>query len=349
MDSEPSSLRLPPIQFRPVLKNYIWGGRNLASVLGRKLPDGSIAESWEISDHPHGETKVDSGPRKGSSLTELVREAGPGLLGARNLDSLERGRFPLLIKLLDANDWLSVQVHPTDEYSLEHEGDLGKTEMWIVLDAKPGAEVLLGFDRDVTAQEFSDLAARGATDQVLHRVKAQAGDVFFVPAGRIHAIGPGLVLAEIQQTSDVTYRVFDWNRSQEDGRKLHLAPALEVVDFSDLRPGPVQPVALEPDEPGDPGCEDPAVRSELLVECPYFRTERIRLDAGGVHRGRLNGATFEIWGATSGSACLQSGHGTINLPAVSWALLPANLGRFEVRPTGEGPAELLRVLTPCRA
>ena len=336
MDPETAPSRLSPVQFRPVLKHYVWGGRRFEEFLGRSLPEGPTAESWEISDHPNGETPIAAGPWAGSLLRDLQRRYGPALVGARNLDALDRKCFPLLIKLLDANDWLSVQVHPADDFALEHEADRGKTEMWVVLHAEPDAEILLGFDRLADKQEFSRLAKAGETNRALHRVSARAGDVFFVPAGRIHAIGPGLVLAEIQQASDVTYRVFDWNRSPTDDRPLHFEQALAVTDFSDVRPGPVEPVVLE----------EGARHRELLVECPYFRAERLRLRLPSEYGGRCNGATFEIWGAISGQARLEWRDGGLDLTPVSWVLLPANLGSFKIRPVGENPAQLLRVLTP---
>ncbi|MFQ5528608.1 MAG: type I phosphomannose isomerase catalytic subunit [Thermoanaerobaculia bacterium] len=322
---------LYPLRFQPVLKDYVWGGRELAR-LGRVLPDGPIAESWEISDHPHGQTVVEGGALDGATLGDLVASHGPALVGDRNARALERGRFPLLIKLLDAREWLSVQVHPSDRQAGEHAGDLGKTEMWIVLGAEPDAEIILGFAKPTSRREFKAALEAGELEALLHRVPARAGDVFFVPAGTLHAIGPGLLLAEIQQTSDVTYRVHDWGRDGPS-RELHVDEALEVIDFSIVRPGAVEPVGVE---------ESPTER-ELLASCPYFRTERVRLH-GSAYRGRCDHSTFEIWALFTGSAELSSSAGEVSLEPVSWLLLPADLGNFEVRSGTD--AELVRVLTP---
>ncbi|MCP4201039.1 MAG: mannose-6-phosphate isomerase [bacterium] len=320
-----------------MLKDYVWGGRDLERLLGRNLPEGTIAESWEISDHPNGETAVTGGAWEGATIRELLRAYGPRLVGSRNRSAVDRDRFPLLIKLLDANEWLSVQVHPGDAYARKHEDDLGKTEMWVVLHAAPDAEIILGFDRPTNIGALAEALERDELETLLQRVPARQGDVFFVPAGTVHAIGPGLVLAEIQQTSDVTYRVYDWGRqdSSDQGRSLRLERALEVTNFESVRPGTVEPEQLEAG----------AATRELLVDCPYFRTERLRLDTAG-YRAECDGSTFEIWGALSGTATISSRRGAVDLESVSWALLPADLGAFEVR--SEARAELLRVSTPPR-
>ena len=335
MVTESALAPLGPLRFRPILKDYIWGGRELERLLGRRLPGGTIAESWEISDHPNGETPVVGGPWDGATLRQLLNTYGTRLVGRRNQAAVDRERFPLLIKLLDADQWLSVQVHPDDDYARSREGDLGKTEMWVVLHARPNAEIILGFDRPADAQELRAALNRGQLESVLHRVPARQGDVFLVPAGTIHAIGPGLVLAEIQQASDVTYRLHDWGRKDTDGksRPLHLEQALEVADFRSVRPGAIRPAPLA----------GGAAERELLVDCPYFRTERLRLD-GPAYQADCDGATFEIWALLSGTATIDSGRGSIDLEPVSWTLLPADLGPFEVRSSAR--AELLRVSTP---
>lgn len=335
----PKTCPLPPLRFRPVLKDYVWGGRGLEEVLGRSLPAGNIAESWEISDHPDGETIVSEGPFAGRKLSAILSDFGEELLGSRNSDSdpLRPRRFPLLVKILDANEWLSVQVHPDDSYALKHEDDLGKTEMWVVLHAQPGAEIILGFSRKMDHNRFSDHLGSATVEDALHHLPARAGDVFYVRPGLIHAIGPGLILAEIQQTSNVTYRVHDWNRGNESGagRELHLDRALEVIDFDSLRPGPVEasPMAV----PGH----------ELLVECAHFRVERLRLENDRTvnrWRGNCVGSTFEIWGLIQGTADLVWEGGVEELEPVSWLLLPACLGEFHVKT--RGTAQLLRAFIP---
>jgi mannose-6-phosphate isomerase len=319
-----------PLTFRPVFKDYPWGGRNLATRLGRELPDGIIAESWEIAAHPNGASTVANGPLAGLALPEVQARWGIDLVGMRNSDALARGRFPLLVKLLDANQWLSVQVHPHDGYAQEHDGEFGKTEMWVVLYAEPGAELVYGFETKTDRATFAQMVTANETGAALHHVPVEAGDVIFVPAGAIHALGPGIIIAEIQQNSDATYRIYDWGRP----RPLHIDKALDVLDWSLVRPEPYTPVRLEAD----------GYTRELIGECEYFRTERMRLDAARTLPGRCDGSTYEVWGVLQGEAELGWRGEPVRLDAVSWALLPAALGEFEVR-AGAG-SELLRVITP---
>ncbi len=319
-----------PLTFDPVFKDYPWGGRALETRLGRTLPDGIVAESWEIAAHPNGSSRVNAGPLAGRTLPEVLEEWGTDLVGKRSAAALAQGRFPLLVKLLDANRWLSVQVHPNDAYALAHEGDLGKTEMWVVLAAEPGAELIYGFQAGVDRASFARAVEAGESERWLHRLPVRAGDVIFVPAGAIHALGPGILVAEIQENSDTTYRIYDWGRP----RPLHIAQALDVLDFQLVEPGVVtpQPVAGAP------------VRTEVIGECAYFRTERLHLAAGDQYTGVCDGATFEIWGVMQGSVALAWEGDPLRLDAVSWVLLPAALGEFSVR----APADsvLLRVIRP---
>ncbi len=328
---------LYPLRFRPVYRNYIWGGRNLERVLGRPLPPGRVAESWEISAHPHGQTPVANGPLAGTLLGDLVARFGTELVGHRNGRELAMGRFPLLVKLLDANRWLSVQVHPDDEYALAHEGDLGKTEMWVVLHAEPGAELILGLRRGVDREAFQRALAEGQIEACLHRLPVHQGDVIFVPAGTVHALGPGLIVAEIQQASDATYRLYDWGRVGDDGRPrpLHIPKALEVIDWSQVEPGPVRPQPL---------ATGPGHRAELLVRCPHFQTERWQVQPGHPISAETDGSTFQIWGLLSGQAQIRWAGEPVPLESVSWALIPASLGPFTLEPVA--PSVLLRVFTP---
>lgn len=336
LSAGPSAV-LSPLRFSPVLKPYTWGGRKLETLLGRELPPGVTAESWEISAHPNGPTRVAAGPHAGATLEVLVERFGLDLVGRRNADVLDGGRFPLLVKVLDAAEWLSVQVHP-DDAAAAREGDRGKTEMWVVLQADDGAELIQGFEPGVDREGFAAAIAAGEAEGLLHRVPVQAGDVFFLRPGVVHALGPGVLLAEIQQSSDVTYRVFDWNRNQKE-RPLHLERALEILDFGAVRPGPVQPAPSEPgDTSGEPG------QIEVLASCRYFETQRLRLTGGDVWRGACDGETFEIWGVIEGAATVGGGDGEERLTAVDWALLPAALGEFQLR--ANEPATLLRVFTP---
>ncbi len=217
-----------PLTFDPVFRDYIWGGRNLETLFGRRLPPGIVAESWEISGHPSSPTRVNAGPLAGLTLPQVQERLGERLVGVRSGWATSRGRFPLLVKLLDANRPLSVQVHPPDDYALEHEGDLGKTEMWYVLHARPGAELIYGLAHETTPTEFRAALEAGELESLLHRLPVRVGDVIFIPTGMLHALLEGIVVAEIQQNSDTTYRVYDWGRVGADGkpRPLHVDKAL---------------------------------------------------------------------------------------------------------------------------
>ncbi len=322
--------KLYPMLFEPVLKEYLWGGRNLAR-LGRKLPaEGVVAESWEIAGHEDGTTVVANGPYAGQLLTQVQAELGLDLVGTRNAWAEARGKFPLLIKLLDAAEPLSVQVHPDDDYALAHEGnELGKTEMWVVLEAQPGAELILGVRAGTSREALHEALLRGQPEPYLQRIKVQAGDHFCVPAGTLHAILGGLIIAEIQQNSNTTYRVFDWNRSGADGkpRPLHIEKALDVIDFAAVDAGGTPPRLVEQGE---------GWTRRLLCRNHYFITERVELDAGAVYQGKCDGSTLEIWGVVRGGAVV----GGVPLDAIGFVLLPAALGEFTV--TSPRGATLLR-------
>lgn len=322
---------LYPLTFDPVFKDYPWGGRNLAAHLGRSLPDGIVAESWEIAAHPNGSCTVNAGPLKGSTLPEVQALLGAALLGDYNQPAIEQGSFPLLVKLLDANRWLSVQVHPDDRYGLAHEGEPGKTELWVVLHAEPGAELIYGFAPGMTHDRYAAVAGTEACVDKLQRLPVQTGDVFFVPAGTIHALGPGILVAEIQQNSDTTYRIWDWGRS----RPLHLDKALDVLNFAQAEPAPVLPLLLLDEE---------GLRVERLACCTYFETERITLPAGHEFFGQCDGSTFEIWAVLQGEATFESDADPVTLHGVEWVLLPADMGDFVV--SAHRPSVLLRVVTP---
>ncbi len=331
-------LTLYPLTFAPVFKAYTWGGRKLGSVLDRDIPTGKVAESWEVSAHPNGPTVVLEGEHAGRSLAELLEQYGTRLVGRRNRTAVDRRRFPLLIKFLDANEWLSVQVHPSDDYALEMENDLGKTEMWVVLQADPGAELILGFDGPTDRAALERAVSEDRLVTLLHRSTPRTGDVFFVPAGTIHALGPGLLLAEIQQNSDTTYRVYDWGRDPggSQPRPLHLTQALAVTDLETVRPGAVVPEIHRRD-----GRE-----VEILASCPHFQTERLALAAGESYSGRCDGETLELWCALTGGVELEWSGEPVACPAVHWVLLPAELGRFDLRAVDD--STLLRVFTPIR-
>jgi mannose-6-phosphate isomerase len=335
---EPMNNEIYPLQFAPTFKDYPWGGRNLERVLGRTIPDGVVAESWDISAHPNGQTTVANGPLQGLTLQEVQEKLGQDLVGSRNQRALELGKFPLLIKLLDANRWLSVQVHPDDAYALANEGEYGKTEMWVVLHAEPGAEIIYGLKQGVDREAFQQAVAEDRSLDLLHRITVAPGAVIFVPAGAVHALGPGVIVAEIQQNSDTTYRIYDWGRMGNDGkpRPLHVEQALAVIDWTQVEPGPVTPRLLSHGSRG--------IHQEVIAESEYFRTERFHLSPGSSYRDRCAGESFQIWGVMAGRATVEWDGEPITLEPLSWVLLPAALGNFQVK--AEAESTLLRVLTP---
>jgi mannose-6-phosphate isomerase len=328
-----------PLIFTPVFRDYLWGGRNLAIQLGRALPPGIVAESWEISGHPSSPTPIENGPLAGQTLPQALNLLGLDLVGQRSQAMLARDKFPLLIKLLDANHPLSVQVHPDDTYAHTHEnGELGKTEMWYILYAQPGAQIIYGLKPGVTPVTFKQAFEAGQLENYLHHLPVKAGDTIFVPSGSVHALMEGLLLAEIQQNSDTTYRVYDWNRVDASGqpRPLHLDKALEVINFAQVEPGPAEPHLL---------AEDDILRRQLLVTCPYFTVEKITFkQTGASFSGQADGRTFEIWGAMTGQGQVTWAGAPLDLAAVRFALLPATLGDFKL--TAAAPSEFLRVYVP---
>ena len=321
---------LYPLTFTPVLKDYIWGGRNLEHLFGRSLPPGRIAESWDIAAHEDGTTVADNGRFANKTLTELQAELGLDLIGRNCAWAYERGKFPLLIKLLDAQQHLSVQVHPDDDYAQKHEGnELGKTEMWVVLHAEPDAAVILGVKAGTTPELFRQAIAGGRLEPYLHHIPVQAGDVVCVPAGSLHAILGGLVIAEIQQNSNTTYRVYDWNRLQNgQPRPLHVDKALDVINFEQVEPGLCQPELI---------ADDGQVRRYQLCHNRYFVTERVEMAAEALFQGRCDGSSLEIWGVIAGDVVINE----VALTAVRFTLLPAALGDFQVT-AGKNGAHLLR-------
>jgi mannose-6-phosphate isomerase len=327
-----------PLTFEPVFRDYIWGGRNLETRFGRKLPPGIVAESWEISGHPSSPTVVDSGPLAGLTLPEVQARLGDRLVGTRSRWATDRKKFPLLVKLLDANRRLSVQVHPPDAYALENEGgELGKTEMWYVLYAAPGTELIYGLSRPTTPEAFRAALQHGTLSDLLHRLPIKAGDAIYVPTGTIHALLEGAVVAEIQQNSDTTYRVYDWGRVGADGkpRPLHIDKALDVTNLNLVRP-----TAYTPDVVWDKG----GVRRAEISRCRYFVVEEVKLDGGAAYEGHTDGTTFEIWGCVAGQAEVGWAGEGLSIAAVRFVLLPAALGAFAVR--AQGPATLLRAYVP---
>lgn len=224
---------LYPLKFKPILKEKIWGGQNLKSTLNKNIPgDKKIGESWEISGVDDNISIVENGFLAENELNELIEIYMGDLVGDRIFDQFGN-EFPLLIKFIDANDTLSIQVHPDDELAMQRHNSNGKTEMWYIISTEKGAELISGFNHEMDKNHYLHHLKNNEIPKILNHEKVKSGDVFFIPAGRVHAIGSGIVLAEIQQTSDITYRIYDWNRKDEAGnsRELHTEEALDAIDF----------------------------------------------------------------------------------------------------------------------
>ncbi len=328
---------MDPLTFEPYLRPQVWGGRRLAE-LGKALPPGTFGEAWEISAHPHHVSLVAEGPLRGRSLAELWAAMPRALYGSHRTPPT---RFPLLVKFLDCEQLLSVQVHPTDELARELAVDeAGKTEAWIVLAAGPEARIYAGLKPGVSRQQLVEQLRDVGIADCLHSFRPKAGDCLFLPAGTVHAVGGGVLMAEIQQSSDATFRLFDWNRSGADGRArpLHVEQALLAIDW---QIGPVNP--LEP----QPLAGLPAgVEGEELLRCRHFELDRYRPSAA--FRQPLAGQ-LSLWLVLEGSAhlsCDATGYGRTFQRGES-LLIPADAAPLDWEPMPGRPAPtLLAVRVP---
>jgi mannose-6-phosphate isomerase len=322
---------LPPLTFEPILKRIRWGGRRLGTLLHKPIGESQdYAESWEVADHADGQSHVASGPLVGQSLATLMLHHRGELLGRH----AEAKQFPLLIKFLDANDWLSLQVHPDDLLAKKYDaGENGKTEAWVILDALPNSQICAGLKHGVTSAQLRESLTAGSVEQCLNLISVKPGDCIFVPAGTVHALGPGIVLAEIQQQSNLTFRLFDWGRVDASGkpRPIHVEESIACTDF---RRGPVsavQPIQL---------C-DSSHACEELVCCDYFVIRRHRFpDPVRI----VTGDRFRILMSLQGNAVVKSRYGSAALRMGSTVLLPACSGETSLLP--EGPVSMLEVLCP---
>lgn len=300
-----------PISFRPNLKSVIWGGSRLCSYKG--IPDSGekIGESWEVSAVPGRESVVAEGAYAGMTLPRLAETFGEELLG-RNVIERHGCAFPLLVKLIDAADNLSVQVHPDDTLAMRRHGTPGKTEMWYIIDSEAGARIYSGFKRPITPSEYERRVADNTFPEVLADHAAHPGEVYFLPAGRVHSIGAGVLLAEIQQSSDITYRIYDYDRRDAAGkpRELHTALAEEAIDFSDASPK---------SNPTTPGKSD----MEEIASCGHFAVKRLVIDEPTPLY--FDSGSFTVIMCLGGSATLTYAGGRTDLPRGHSLLLPATL------------------------
>jgi mannose-6-phosphate isomerase len=304
---------LYPFTFEPRFKERVWGGRRLAEIYGKALPSGTpIGESWEISDRRGDESVIANGPLAGRTLRWLMEHHGAEVLG--HASAAADGRFPLLCKLLDAREKLSLQVHPPADKASSLGGE-PKTEMWYIADADRGAELFVGLRRGVTRDEFESKVRTGAVAECVHRMAVQSGDSMFLPSGRVHAIGAGLVIFEIQQNSDTTYRVFDWNRLGLDGkpRDLHVDQSLASIDFDDFEP------ALSQEAWQTRG----TVRWRPVVRHPLFTVDEMRVSDRRelpLRPGRLR-----VVAVVAGAVQARGVGGAVRVQAGGFVVLPASL------------------------
>ena len=314
---------VPPLTFEPIFQERIWGGHKLADLFGKNLPANKrIGESWEIVDQPEAQSVVVNGVFKGKTLHELWSQHREEVFGASPKTAREAralpNRFPLLIKLLDAQEKLSLQVHPSEKIAAKLGGE-PKTECWYVAAADPGAELFVGFRKPITREAFQKSLHAGSAADHVHTIRVKQGDAMFLPAGRFHAVGTGNVLVEIQQNSDTTYRVFDWHRKDENGkaRQLHVDQALESINFDDVVPKLIEP------------------KGELLVKHPLFEIQKWNLDAP---REAAPRGQFAIFCCLSGKLCCAD----VDLRPGEFFLVPASLQDRQLHPRANGTM-LLRV------
>jgi mannose-6-phosphate isomerase len=309
-----------PLIFEPLPMERVWGGRRFETLLGKSIPHGEpIGELWEMVDRPEAQSVVHEGPLKGKTLHDLWTHHRAAIFGERHLKN-PSPRFPLLIKLLDARERLSVQVHPPVSMAKELGGE-PKTECWYFLHAAEGAAIYAGLRNGVTREIFDAALRSGAVEETLHRAPSRTGESIFIPSGRLHAIGEGLLIVEVQQNSDTTYRVFDWNRSGLDGkpRELHIGESLASIDFADFEP------AVTPSS------------ATLVADCPYFHVEKREVPAS-LDIGRPD--DFSIITCLTGS--LESDG--VTLKPGGFMLVPASPSKITLNPLREGTSLLVTLL-----
>lgn len=304
---------LYPLLLDPTLHTRVWGGRRLETVLHKRLPTSQpYGESWEM----HDTALVANGPLAGQTLGEVLAAYGSALIGTR---SDPRDGIPLLVKFLDASDWLSIQVHPNDAQAAALEGEpRGKTEAWYILDTAPEGRLVVGVQPGLSQQRIASAVETNTLEEVVVYAQVNAGDVLFIPAGTIHAIGPGLLIYEIQQSSDITYRLYDWGRMGLDGkpRPLHVEKSLQVANTQ--KPAHTH----QPD-------------GEVVVSCPYFITLLKTLNANSLTLD-TGGAVFHALTCIEGSLSVQAGDWLVEMPAGRTVFVPATTGRYVL--SGRGRA-----------
>lgn len=317
-------MKLYPLQFEPILKERIWGGTKLKSVFNKPIASDITGESWELSTVEGDVSVIANGDYTGKSLTELIDENPNELLGTAVYNRFGK-QFPLLFKFLDAREDLSIQVHPNDALAKERHNSFGKTEMWYVLQADEGSRIIVGFKDNSSPKEYVKHLEEDTLISILDTVKAKTGDVFFLETGTVHAIGAGILIAEIQQTSDITYRLYDFNRKDAQGntRELHIDLALDAINYNKVDTFKTYSKDIN--------------QSNNIVDCPYFTTNFVPLD--GKLAYNKTGDSFRVFMCVEGSFELEYNNTTTQYKKGDTVLIPAALKTFSI----SGKASVLEI------
>ena len=323
---------LYPLKFKPVFKEKIWGGNRIQDKLGLDFsPLPNCGEAWVLSGVDECQTVVANGFLAGNDLNEILEIYMDELVGEKVYEK-HKNEFPILVKFIDANDWLSIQVHPDDELAARRRIGNGKTEMWYILDADPNAELISGFNRKMDKDTYQKYAHKNSLKEILNFEKVDKGDVFYIPAGRVHALGPGILLAEIQQTSDTTYRIYDWDRVDSSGkpREMHTQLALDAIDFStpDSYRTKYNPVVNR---------LTPVVNSQYFTTNLLIFNKKTEKDYSGLD-------SFVIYICVAGEIELTTDEGNYQLSMGEIILLPAVTGIVSLSPSTE--SKILEVFIP---
>ena len=331
-------MKASPFILKPAAKDYLWGGTRLNDDFNKGIDIDPLAETWECSTHPDGESVVATGEFSGSKLSDVLK-AHPEFLGSHPLSNLPEGaapQLPILIKFIDAKSDLSVQVHPTDEYALEHEnGQLGKTEMWYVLDVVKDTKLVYGFHNDVNETMLRDAISDGSLEKYMQKIPVKKDDVFFIEAGTVHAIGAGCLIAEIQENSNLTYRLYDYNRTDKEGklRELHIDKAMAVANMKSSS-APRQPMRVMNFHKG--------YATELLGRCKYFNVERMLLNTEVTRELPVfatSANSFQVLLCTKGCGVLTYENSALNIYRGDCVFIPSESVEFSLH----GKANMLRV------
>lgn len=313
-------MSLYPLKFTPILKDKIWGGSKLKTVLNKDFsPLPNAGESWEISGVEGDISVVSNGFLAGNDLEELIEIYMGDLIGDQVYENFGV-EFPLLIKFIDANDVLSIQVHPDDELSKERHNAYGKTEMWYVIEADKGSELIVGFNQDISKEEYLAKLKEGKLEEILNNAPVKEGSCFFIPSGRVHAIGKGILLAEIQQTSDVTYRMYDFNRTDDAGnqRELHTELAVDAIDYSF-------------EKKYETTYKTEINKASELIRCPYFTTNILEFDQS-IEKNYLELDSFVIYMCLEGDMEITYGEDSLTVTKGESVLIPAVINNLTLSP-----------------